>query len=124
MENHQSLARNIQVTTARTTMPASANDFGFEGIFERQVQALGRPGDVLIGISTSGNSPNVPRALEYAGAHGIRSIGLTGAKGGKMAVACNICLRAPSDVTQFIQESHIMMGHILCDLAEQSLYFD
>jgi D-sedoheptulose 7-phosphate isomerase len=100
MENHQSLARNIQVTTARTTMSASANDFGFEGIFERQVQALGRPGDVLIGISTSG------------------------AKGGKMAVACNICLRAPSDVTQFIQESHIMMGHILCDLAEQSLYFD
>jgi phosphoheptose isomerase len=114
----------IALTTDTSILTASANDFGFEGIFERQVQALGRPGDVLIGISTSGNSANVLRALQYAGSHGIRTIGLTGAPGGKMAGSCEICLCAPSNVTQFIQESHIMIGHILCDLAEQSLHYD
>jgi D-sedoheptulose 7-phosphate isomerase len=114
----------IALTTDTSILTASANDFGFEGIFARQVQALGRPGDVLIGISTSGNSANVLRAFEHARGHGIRTVGLTGAKGGKMTEACEICLRAPSDVTQFIQESHIMMGHILCDLVEQSLHFD
>ena len=114
----------IALTTDSSILTASANDFGFEGIFERQVQALGKPGDVLIGISTSGNSKNVLRALQYARNHGIRSIGLTGTPGGKMTGSCDICLRAPSDVTQFIQESHIMMGHILCDLVEQSLHYD
>lgn len=114
----------IALTTDSSILTASANDFGFEGIFERQVQALARSGDVLIGISTSGNSANVLRALQYAAAHGIRTIGLTGSPGGKMAAACDICLCAPSNVTQFIQESHIMMGHILCDLTEQSLHFD
>lgn len=114
----------IALTTDSSILTASANDFGFAGIFARQVQALGRPGDVLIGISTSGNSENVLRALEHARDHGIRTIGLTGAKGGKLASVCDICLRAPSEVTQFIQESHIMIGHILCDLAEQSLRYD
>lgn len=114
----------IALTTDTSILTASANDFGFEGIFERQVQALGRPGDVLIGISTSGNSANVLRALTYARNHGICAIGLTCAGGGKMAASCDISLRAPSDVTQFIQESHITMGHILCDLVEQSLHFD
>lgn len=114
----------IALTTDTSILTASANDFGFEGIFERQVQALGRSGDVLVGISTSGNSANVLRALQYAADHGIRTIGLTGTPGGKMAGACDICLCAPSRVTQFIQESHIMMGHILCDLAEQSLTYD
>lgn len=114
----------IAMTTDTSILTASANDFGFEGIYARQVQALGRPGDVVIGISTSGNSENVLRALRYARDHGIATIGLTGTPGGKMAAACDICLCAPSNVTQFIQESHIMMGHILCDLAEQSLHFD
>jgi phosphoheptose isomerase len=114
----------IALTTDTSVLTASANDFGFEGVFARQTQALGRPGDVLIGISTSGNSANVLRAFGHARSHGIRTIGLTGEIGGKMLEACDICLRAPSDVTQFIQESHIMMGHILCDLAEQSLQFD
>lgn len=114
----------IALTTDTSILTASANDFGFEGVFERQVQALGRAGDVLIGISTSGNSENVLRALRYGRNHGIVTIGMTGAKGGKMADTCDVCLRAPSEVTQFVQESHIMMGHILCDLAEQSLHFD
>lgn len=114
----------IALTTDTSMITASANDFGFDGIFERQVQALGRRGDLLIGISTSGNSENVLRALEYARNHGIRTIGMTGIAGGKIAEVCEICLRAPSAVTQFIQESHIMLGHILCDLSEQSLHFD
>jgi phosphoheptose isomerase len=114
----------IAMTTDTSILTASANDFGFEGIYARQVQALGRPGDVVIGISTSGNSENVLRALQYARDHGMGTIGLTGSPGGKMAGVCDICLCAPSKVTQFIQESHIMMGHILCDLAEQSLHFD
>jgi D-sedoheptulose 7-phosphate isomerase len=112
----------IAMTTDSSILTASANDFGFEQIFSRQVQALGAPGDVVVGISTSGNSPNVLRALEYAAAHGMRTVGFTGASGGKLKAACEVCLRVPSDVTQFIQESHLMVGHIVCDLAEQSLH--
>jgi phosphoheptose isomerase len=113
----------IALTTDTSVLTASANDFGFAGVFERQVQALGRPGDVLIGISTSGNSENVLRAIHYAQAHGMRTIALTGDRECKLAAAAEIVLRAPSSITQFIQESHIMMGHILCDLVEQSLTY-
>jgi phosphoheptose isomerase len=111
----------IAMTTDSSILTASANDFGFEEIFFRQVQALGAPGDVVIGISTSGNSPNVLRALAYARENGMRTVGLTGASGGKMTAVCEVCVRVPSAVTQFIQESHLMVGHIVCDLAEQSL---
>lgn len=111
----------IALTTDTSVLTASANDFGFAGIFERQVQALGRPGDVLIGISTSGNSENVLRAIDYARRRGLVTIALTGDRECKLAEAAEIVLRAPSSVTQFIQESHIMMGHILCDIVEQSL---
>jgi D-sedoheptulose 7-phosphate isomerase len=111
----------ISLTTDTSLLTASANDFGFEGVFVRQVQALGAPGDVVIGISTSGNSPNVLQALRWARSHGMHAIGFTGASGGKMPEVCDLCLCVPSVVTQFIQESHIMAGHIVCDLAEQSL---
>jgi phosphoheptose isomerase len=114
----------IALTTDTSILTASANDFGFAGIFARQVQALGRPGDLLIGISTSGNSENVLRAVEYARSHRISSVALTGAGGGKLADAAQIAIRVPSTVTQFIQESHIMIAHILCDLVEQSLTYD
>lgn len=114
----------IALTTDTSVLTASANDFGFAGIFERQVQALGRPGDVVIGISTSGNSENVLRATKYARGHGLRTIALTGNRDCKLAEAAEIVLRAPSSVTQFIQESHIMMGHILCDLVEQALTYE
>jgi D-sedoheptulose 7-phosphate isomerase len=114
----------IALTTDTSLLTAIANDFGFEGVFARQVQALGRPGDVLVAISTSGNSENVLRALAHAGQHGIRTIGMTGSPGGKLAAECEICIRVPAATTQFIQESHIMIGHILCDLAEQSLPLD
>ena len=113
----------IALTTDTSVLTASANDFGFAGVFERQVQALGRPGDVVIGISTSGNSENVLRAIHYARAHQICTIALTGADGGKLAGAAQIALRVSSTTTQFIQESHIMLGHILCDLVEQSLSY-
>jgi phosphoheptose isomerase len=114
----------IALTTDTSVLTASANDFGFAGVFERQVQALGRPGDVVIGISTSGNSENVLRAVNYARSHGMRTIALTGDRKCKLAEAAEIALRAPSAITQFIQESHIMIGHILCDLVEQSLTYN
>ncbi len=113
----------IALTTDTSVLTASANDFGFAGVFERQVQALGRTGDVVIGISTSGNSENVLRAVNYARSHGMRTIALTGDCECKLAEAAEVVLRARSSITQFIQESHIMMGHILCDLVEQSLTY-
>jgi len=113
----------IALTTDSSILTASANDFGYGGIFERQVQALGRAGDVLIGLSTSGNSENVLRAFDYARQNGIKTVGLTGTPGGKFPSACDICIRVPAQSTQFIQESHIMIGHIVCDLVERSLQF-
>jgi D-sedoheptulose 7-phosphate isomerase len=114
----------IALTTDTSVLTASANDFGYAGVFERQVQALGRAGDVVIGISTSGNSENVLRAINYARTHQMCTIALTGADGGKLAQAAQTALCVPSTVTQFIQESHIMIGHIVCDLVEQSLVYE
>jgi D-sedoheptulose 7-phosphate isomerase len=111
----------IALTTDTSFLTAHSNDFGFADIFARQVQALGRSGDALIGFSTSGNSKNVLHAMEYARANGIRTIALTGETGGKLLGVADITLKAPSSVTQYIQESHIMIGHILCDLVEQAL---
>jgi D-sedoheptulose 7-phosphate isomerase len=110
----------ISLTTDTSLLTASANDFGFAGIFERQVQALGRPGDVLIGISTSGNSENVLRAVRYARQHQIRTIAMAGLAG-RLIETVDIAIQVPSTITQFIQESHIMIGHILCDLVERAL---
>jgi len=112
----------IALTTDSSILTASANDFGFEGIFARQVQALGRPGDVLIGLSTSGNSENVIRAIRYASEHEILTIALTGESGGKMAALASLAIRVPSSVTAHIQESHLMIGHILCDLSERAVF--
>ena len=95
-------------------MTAVANDYGYDTVFARQVQALGEPGDVLVGISTSGNSKNVLLAIEEAKAKGITCIGMTAEGGGKMASACDICLAVPANA----QEMHILMGHILCELVD------
>jgi D-sedoheptulose 7-phosphate isomerase len=110
----------IALTSNTSILSACANDFGFEGVFVRQVQALGRPGDVLLGISTSGNSANVLRAFEYARTHAIRSIALAG-RGGALPELADIAIRVPADSTQYVQESHVLIGHILCDLVERSL---
>lgn len=112
----------IALTTDTSVLTASANDFGFEGIFARQVQALGRPGDVLIGISTSGNSKNIVQAVHSAREQGIFSILLTGESGGILAGTADLSIRVPASQTQYIQESHIMIGHILCDLCERAVF--
>lgn len=113
----------IALTTDTSALTAIANDYGFARVFERQVEALGLPGDVLVGISTSGNSENILRAVARAREAGLSTIGLTGGGGGRMAAACDLCIAVPASVTQYIQESHIMIGHILCELAERSLGF-
>ena len=112
----------IALTTDSSFITANANDFGFDGIFERQTQALGRQGDCIIGISTSGNSQNVFCALQYARENGLKTVALTGASGGKMANVADAVIKIPSDNTQFIQESHIAAGHILCALVELGLF--
>jgi len=111
----------IALTTDTSILTASANDFGFDGVFERQVQALARPGDVLVGVSTSGNSANVLRALEYANRHEIATIAMTGGSGGKIVGIAQSAICVPSGVTMHIQEAHITIGHILCDLVERAL---
>lgn len=112
----------IALTTDTSLLTACANDFGFERVFERQVEALGRRGDVLIGISTSGNSANVLRALERARALGLTTILLTGEDGGAALPLADIAVRVPSRDTQHVQEAHIAAGHILCLLIEQALF--
>jgi D-sedoheptulose 7-phosphate isomerase len=109
----------IALTTDSSILTASANDFGFDGVFERQVQALGRAGDVVMGISTSGQSENVFRALRYAQSHGMFTISLTGEGGGRISSVSDICIAVPSRCTQYVQESHIMIGHIVCAIAER-----
>lgn len=109
----------ISLTTNTSTLTAVANDYGFERVFARQVEALVRPGDVVVGLSTSGNSPNVLRALEQAKQIGAVTVGLTGRTGGKMAAVCDLCLRVPSEVTARIQEAHILIGHLVCELVDE-----
>lgn len=108
----------IALTTDTSILTAVANDYDFANVFARQVQALGNNGDVLIGISTSGNSPNVVRAIEVAKAKGLATIGFAGQGGGKMRELCDVCLAVDSKVTARTQEMHILMGHILCELLD------
>lgn len=108
----------IALTVDTSILTAVANDYGYEAVFARQVQALGRPGDILVGLSTSGNSPNVLAAVGEARKKGIACIGMTAAGGGKMAEICDICLAVPAKVTARAQEMHILMGHILCEMVD------
>lgn len=112
----------LALTTDTSFLTANANDFGFEGIFARQVEALGRPDDVLIGVSTSGNSANVVRALETAQQQQLHTVLLAGESGGKAGEFADVAIRIPSRNVQHIQEAHIAVGHILCALAERSLF--
>ena len=108
----------IALTTDTSALTAIANDFGFEEIFSRQVKALGEKGDLLIALSTSGNSPNVNSAVMSAREKGLKTIGLTGAGGKKLASLCDICLLVPAERTARIQEAHITIGHILCEIVD------
>ena len=112
----------IALTTDTSVLTALANDYGYETVFARQVEALGRRGDVLIAISTSGKSKNILRALEQAKRMGLIRVGLTGRSGWEMATACDYCLRVPCDTTQHIQQAHITLGHVICGVIEQ-VYF-
>jgi phosphoheptose isomerase len=112
----------IALSTDTSFLTANANDFGFENVFVRQVEALVAPGDVILGISTSGNSTNVIRAMEYGRSPGARCIALTGASGGGMAAHADVALAVPSRSTQHIQEAHIAIAHALCALVERLLF--
>lgn len=112
----------IALTTDTSIITAIGNDYGFEYLFARQLAGLGQAGDVLIGISTSGNSPNVIAALTTARERGIRTIGMTGSRAGRMNALCDVLLAVPSPETPLIQQAHITLGHIICSLAEESMF--
>jgi D-sedoheptulose 7-phosphate isomerase len=112
----------MALTVNSSTLTAVGNDYGFETVFTRQIEAFARPGDVLIAISTSGNSKNILRALLLAGALRMKTIALTGKSGGKLKDSCNLCLRVPSEDTPRIQECHILIGHILSEIVESELF--
>lgn len=112
----------IALTVDTSVLTAIGNDYGYEHLFRRQVQASGKAGDVLVGLSTSGNSPNVLHAFEEARRMGIRTIAFTGSTGGKMRDSTDMCLRVPSTSTPRIQECHIVLGHTLCGLVEAMIY--
>jgi D-sedoheptulose 7-phosphate isomerase len=111
----------IALTTDTSFLTAFANDYGYEGVFERQVQALGKPSDLLIGISTSGNSANVIRAVAAAQAAAMHTIVLTG-NSGRLAGMATIAIAVPSANTQHIQEAHLAIEHLLCELVERALF--
>lgn len=115
-------AAAIALTTDSSVLTAIGNDYGFERIFERQIQALGAPGDVFVAISTSGRSPSILRALAAAREKRLVTVGFTGQSGGEMAACCDLILRAPTDSTQLVQQIHIVAGHILCALVEERLF--
>ena len=123
LKERPSLA-GIALTTNTSTLTAIANDYSYEEVFSRQIEGLARAGDVLLGISTSGNSENVLRAMEAARRMKVSTVALTGKSGGKLANAAEHCIRIPSDETPRIQEAHILTGHILAGIVESELFGD
>jgi D-sedoheptulose 7-phosphate isomerase len=114
----------LALTTDTSILTAVGNDYGYEQLFRRQIEANGTGGDVFLGISTSGNSPNILQALEAARLKGMTTFGLTGDTGGKMRELCDFCLCVPSSDTPRIQEAHILIGHTLCAMVELALFED
>ena len=112
----------IALTTDTSILTAIGNDYGYERLFSRQIQALGNPGDLFIAYSTSGKSRNILLALEEAKNKGIKCIGLTGNQGGKMKELCDYLFEVPSSSTPKIQEGHLVLGHILCGLIEEKIF--
>ena len=112
----------IALTTDSSILTAIGNDYGYETVFSRQIEAIGKSDDVFLAISTSGNSSNILKALEHCRAQGIFTLGLTGGSGGKMSELCDSIILAPSSITQNIQEAHIMIEHILCALVERHYF--
>jgi D-sedoheptulose 7-phosphate isomerase len=112
----------ISLSDSTAAMTAIANDYTYDNVFARQVQALGRSGDVAVGLTTSGNSPNVVEALKAADEIGMYTVALTGQAGGKVADTAAICIRVPSDDTPRIQEACMHLGHTICEIVEQEMF--
>jgi D-sedoheptulose 7-phosphate isomerase len=112
----------LSLSTDTSALTALGNDYGYNAVFSRQIQALGNAGDIAIGISTSGNSPNVLEALDGARAKGLTTIGFTGQDGGKMKGRTDVLFCVPSRMTPRIQETHITLGHVLCELIDRELF--
>jgi D-sedoheptulose 7-phosphate isomerase len=112
----------LSLATDSSALTSLANDYGYNAVFSRQVQALGNTGDIAIGISTSGNSPNVLEAMDVARTKGLLTIGFTGESGGKMNGRTDVLFRVPSGMTPRIQETHITLGHVLCELIDRELF--
>ncbi|HUB01922.1 MAG TPA: D-sedoheptulose 7-phosphate isomerase, partial [Terriglobales bacterium] len=112
----------LALTTNTSVLTAIGNDYSFDEVFARQVRGIGSGGDIAFAITTSGNSPNVLRAVEAAREKGLVTIGLTGGTGEKLRKAVEMCICIPSDETPRIQEGHILTGHILCELIEEALF--
>ena len=112
----------LSLATDPSALTSLGNDYGYNAVFSRQIQALGNTGDIAIGISTSGNSPNVLEAMDVARTKGLLTIGFTGESGGKMNGRTDVLFRVPSGMTPRIQETHITLGHVLCELIDRELF--
>lgn len=115
---------SLALTTDSSNLTAIGNDYGYDKVFSRQVEGMSQAGDLFIGISTSGNSQNIINAFESAKARGVTTVALTGRDGGKMGGMADYAIIIPSNTTARIQESHILIGHILCDIIEKELFGD
>mgnify|MGYP001334067630 CR=1 FL=1 len=113
---------SLALTTDTSNLTAIGNDYGYDKVFSRQLEGMGQEGDIFIGISTSGNSKNIINAFEVAKQKGIKTVALVGKDGGEMAKMADIALVVPSDSTPRIQESHILIGHIICDIIEKEIF--
>ena len=110
---------SVALTTDTSILTALANDYGYEAVFVRQVEALVQAGDVVVGITTSGNSPNILKGLAKARERGALTVGMTGRSGGAVKDLCDICIRIPSEVTARIQEAHLLVEHLVCQRLEE-----
>lgn len=113
---------SLALTTDTSNLTAIGNDYGYDKVFSRQLEGMGQEGDIFIGISTSGNSQNIINAFESAADRGVTTVALVGRDGGKMAAMADYAIIVPSNATPRIQESHILIGHILCDIIEKELF--
>jgi len=115
---------SLALTTDTSALTAIGNDYGYDKVFSRQLEGMGQEGDLFIGISTSGNSENIINAFKSAKEKNITTVALTGRDGGEMAIIADIALIVPSESTPRIQESHILIGHIICDIIEKEIFGD
>ena len=120
-DHHRPAFSSVSLTTDTSFITAWGNDISFDTIFSRQIEGLCQAGDVLIGLTTSGNSKNIIEAVNQAKTQGVTTIVFTGASGGKVAPLADLAIKIPSDETQHIQEGHILTGHIICEIVEKEL---